>query len=62
MAETVAQEPLEMITAIVGRGKAQKVAHAAVEAGAHAVSIHFARGLGGGEHLHFFGTTIHSEK
>jgi len=37
-------EPLEMITAIVHRGKAQKIAHAAIEAGAHAVTIHFARG------------------
>lgn len=55
-------EPLELITAIVRRGKANEIAHAAVKAGAHAVTIHHARGIGAGEHLHFLGTILPSEK
>lgn len=62
MSQNSEHEPLELITAIVRRGKANEIAHAAVEAGAHAVTIHPARGVGAGEHLHFFGVTLHSEK
>jgi nitrogen regulatory protein PII len=62
MSQGSEHEPLELITAIVRRGKANEIAHAAVEAGAHAVTIHHARGIGAGEHLHFFGVAIHSEK
>lgn len=62
MTEPGPAEPLEMITIIVQRGMGNAVAKAAIDAGAQATTIFFARGTGIRERLKFFGIAIHPEK
>ena len=62
MAQPASTEPLEMITIIVQRGMGNTVAKAAIDAGAQAATIFFARGTGVRERLKFFGIAIHPEK
>ncbi|MBI4530634.1 MAG: P-II family nitrogen regulator [Candidatus Latescibacteria bacterium] len=62
MPQSAPTEPLEMITIIVQRGMGNAVAKAAIEAGAQASTIYFARGTGIRERLKFFGIAIHPEK
>ncbi len=56
------QEALELITCVVQRGKADKVAKAALEAGAGGATIFFARGMGLREKLGLLGLAIVPEK
>ncbi len=56
------QEALELITCVVQRGKADKVAKAALEAGAGGATISFARGMGLREKLGLLGLAIVPEK
>jgi nitrogen regulatory protein P-II 1 len=53
---------LELITCIVQRGKADKVAKAALKAGASGATISFARGMGLRERLGLLGLAIVPEK
>ena len=62
MASQTTDTQLEMITAIVKRGSAQRVANAAIDAGAHAATIHFARGIVSGQRRRVFGLHLHTEK
>lgn len=62
MTQPAPAEPLEMITIIVQRGMGNTVAKAAIDAGAQATTISFARGTGIRERLKFFGIAIHPEK
>jgi nitrogen regulatory protein P-II 1 len=56
------QEGLEVITCVVQRGKADKVAKAALDAGAGGATIFFARGMGLREKLGLLGLAIVPEK
>ena len=56
------QEGLRLITCVVQRGKADKVAKAAVEAGAAGATIFYARGMGLRERLGLLGLAIVPEK
>jgi nitrogen regulatory protein PII len=51
-----------LITCILERGKANKVIDAALEAGAQAATVFFARGRGLRERLGFLGKLIQPEK
>jgi|WetSurMetagenome_2_1015567.scaffolds.fasta_scaffold00046_32 nitrogen regulatory protein P-II 1 len=53
---------LDLITCVVQRGKADKVAKAALDAGAGGATIHFARGMGLREKLGLLGLAIVPEK
>ncbi len=55
-------EGLELITCVVQRGKADKVAKAAIGAGAGGATIWFARGMGIRERLGLLGLAIVPEK
>ena len=55
-------QQLKLITAIVQRGKADKPVRAAIDAGAPAASIFFARGQGIRERLGLLGLAIQPEK
>ena len=52
----------ELITCVVQRGHADKVAKAAVHAGAKGATIFFARGMGARDHLGLLGLAIVPEK
>lgn len=56
------QKDLDMITCILQRGKADKLAKAAMSAGATGATIHFGRGLGLRERLGLLGFAIVPEK
>lgn len=56
------QEGIEVITCVVQRGKADKVAKAALDAGAGGATIFFARGMGLREKLGLLGLAIVPEK
>jgi nitrogen regulatory protein P-II 1 len=56
------QEAVEVITCVVQRGKADKVAKAALDAGAGGATIFFARGMGLREKLGLLGLAIVPEK
>lgn len=56
------KQNLELITCVVQRGKADKVAKAAIEAGAGGATIMFARGMGLRERLGLLGLAIVPEK
>jgi nitrogen regulatory protein P-II 1 len=56
------QDGLELITCVVQRGKADKVAKAALDAGAGGATINFARGMGLREKLGLLGLAIVPEK
>jgi nitrogen regulatory protein P-II 1 len=60
--EHVPEDPLEVITCVVQRGKADKVAKAAIEAGAGGATIFFGRGMGLRERLGLLGLAIVPEK
>jgi len=52
----------ELITCVVQRGHADKVAKAAVQAGARGATIFFGRGMGARDHLGLLGLAIVPEK
>jgi nitrogen regulatory protein P-II 1 len=56
------QEGFDVITCVVQRGKADKVAKAALDAGAGGVTVFFARGMGLREKLGLLGLAIVPEK
>ena len=56
------QEGLKLITCVLQRGKADKVAKAALDAGASGVTVFFARGMGLRERLGLLGLAIVPEK
>ena len=56
------QEGVEVITCVVQRGKADKVAKAALDEGAGGATIFFARGMGLREKLGLLGLAIVPEK
>ncbi len=56
------KEGLELITCVVQRGKADKVAKAALAAGAGGATIFFGRGMGLRERLGLLGLAIVPEK
>jgi nitrogen regulatory protein PII len=56
------QEGLRLITCVIQRGKADKVAKAAVEAGAAGATIFYGRGMGLRERLGLLGLAIVPEK
>jgi nitrogen regulatory protein PII len=56
------QEGVEVITCVVQRGKADKVAKASLDAGAGGATIFFARGMGLREKLGLLGLAIVPEK
>ena len=57
-----AHEGLELITCVIQRGKADKIAKAAIEAGAGGATIFYARGMGIRERLGLLGLAIVPEK
>jgi nitrogen regulatory protein PII len=59
---TILLEGQELITCVVQRGKADKVAKAALEAGAGGATIFFGRGMGLRERLGLLGLAIVPEK
>ena len=59
---TIAKEEVELITCVVQRGKADKVAKAAIDAGAGGATIFFGRGMGLREKLGLLGLAIVPEK
>ncbi len=60
--EMVVLTDVSLITAIVQRGKADKVVKAAQETGAQGASIHYAHGRGVRERLGVLGLAIEAEK
>ena len=56
------QEGLELITCVIQRGKGDKVAKAAMDAGAGGATIFFGRGMGLRERLGLLGLAIVPEK
>ncbi|HRZ87810.1 MAG TPA: P-II family nitrogen regulator [bacterium] len=56
------KKDLELITVIVQRGQAEKIVKTAIDAGAQAATISFARGTGVREKLGFLGIAIQPEK
>ena len=56
------KEDLQLITCVVQRGKADKVVKAALDAGAAAATVFFARGMGLRERLGLLGLAIVPEK
>lgn len=56
------RDDLDLITCVVQRGKADKVAKAALEAGADGATIFFGRGMGLRERLGLLGLAIVPEK
>ena len=55
-------EKLKLITCVVQRGRADKLAKAAIEAGAGGATVFFARGMGVRERLGLLGLAIVPEK
>ncbi len=55
-------EGLELITCVIQRGKADKIAKSAIEAGAGGATIFYARGMGIRERLGLLGLAIVPEK
>jgi nitrogen regulatory protein PII len=53
---------LQLITCVVQRGKADKVAKAALDAGAGGATVYFARGMGIRERLGLLGLAVVPEK
>lgn len=53
---------LNLITCIVQKGEADNVVKAAVAAGAHGATIHYARGTGIKERLGLLGVAVETEK
>ena len=51
-----------LITCIVQRGLADAIVQAAVDAGAHGATVHYARGSGMRERLGVLGLAIEAEK
>jgi nitrogen regulatory protein P-II 1 len=56
------QEGLQLIICVIQRGKGDKVAKAAMEAGAGGVTVFFGRGMGQRERLGLLGLAIVPEK
>ncbi len=56
------QQGLQLITCVIQRGKADKVARAALDAGAAGATVFFARGMGLRERLGLLGLAIVPEK
>ena len=56
------QEDQQLITCVLQRGKADKVVRAALDAGAAAATVFFARGMGLRERLGLLGLAIVPEK
>jgi nitrogen regulatory protein P-II 1 len=59
---TPGNKDLELITCVVQRGRADKVAKAAIDAGAGGATVLFARGMGLRERLGLLGLAIVPEK
>jgi nitrogen regulatory protein P-II 1 len=56
------QEGLELITCVVQRGRGDRIAQAALEAGAGGATLFFGRGMGQRERLGLLGLAIVPEK